>query len=504
MKKKFLTLAVVSALAVVMAACENNGVTIETTTNGRFSAIDEIVVNTTKADNFEEIADTTEEPTKEPVTTPEPTTETSTEAPTTEIPTTTPEPTTEAPTENIELINEPVELPANWNLEWADATMKHGSFSIPTESQSEKYNNESMVIINVPGRDNWYFCKWGASDILAVDAPDICKDAPAYEVSYDYAYGVYVNSEREKLAKDLLRKDSEGKKTEADIVTFEHDGKKGYYLVYDETEESRKFYVLQDIGFDVFVQITIDTKDVSTAPNELVEEYLLDLPLNLTVPTAFDIPAELAKLATYEERALLIGNNNRWKWFYNAYEDNELYPTSTGDLPELYFNAIKDINTGENYIWGANVGYYVTEKVFGEDYSYIEYKSITVEEFEAQYGPIDKYLKYTVEGIFEKKSYYEREEYIYNMLQLGEYSAKYESLKNEYVSIDEEANLKITYYVDVVKEIDTGKEYVWGVRRTEQTYKSVGLSSIKPSRPSTIEEFEAEYGSLEEILAKIK
>lgn len=63
------------------------------------------------------------------------------------------------------------------------------------------------------------------------------------------------------------------------------------------------------------------------------------------------------------------------------------------------------------------------------------------------------------------------------MLQLGEYSAKYESLKNE---------------------------YVWGVRRTEQTYKSVGLSSIKPSRPSTIEEFEANYGLLEEIIAKIK
>jgi len=478
----------VSALAVVMTACETNGVTIETTTNGRFSAIDEIVVNTTQPDNFEEIAGTTEAPTEEPVTTPEPTTEAPTEAPTTEIPTTTPEPTTEALTENIELINEPVELPANWNLEWADATMKHGSFSIPTESQIEMYNNESMVIINVPGRDNWYFCKWGASDILAVDAPDICKDAPAYEVSYDYAYGVYVNSEWEKLAKDLLRKDSEGKKTESDIVTFEHDGKKGYYLVYDETEESRRFYVLQDIGFDVFVQITIDTKDVSTASNELVEEYLLDLPLNITVPTAFDVPAELAKLATYEERSVLIGNNSRWNWFYNAYEDNELYPTSMGDFQELYFKAVKDINTGDNYIWGANVGY----------------KGMTAEEFEAQYGSISEYLKYTIEGIFEKKSYYEREDYIYNMLQLSEYSAKYEGLKNEYVSIDEEANLKITYYVDVVKEIESGKEYAWGVRRTEQTYKSVGLSSVKPSRPSTIEEFEANYGSLEEILAKIK
>ncbi len=504
MKKKILTLSVVAVLAFTMTACETNGVTIETTTNGRFSAIDEIVVNTTKSDNFEEIADTTEEPTEEPVTTPEPTTETPTEAPTTEIPTTTPEPTTEAPTENIELINEPVAPPAHWDLSWSDAVMKHGSFSIPTESQSEKYNNESMVIVNVPGRDNWYFCEWGATYVLEVDDPNICKDEAAHSVRYDYAYGMYVNSEWEKIAKDLLWKDSEGKKTEADIVTFEHDGKKGYYLVYDETEESRKFYVLQDIGFDVFAQITIDTKDVSTAPNELVEEYLLNLPLNITVPTAFDVPAELAKFATYEERALLIGNNNRWNWFYNAYEDNVLYPTSMGNLPELYFNALKDINTGENYIWGANVGYYVTEKVFGEDYSSIEYKCMTAEEFEAQYGSIDKFIKYTVEGIFEKKSYYEREDYIYNMLQLGEYSVKYESLKSEYVSIDEEANLKITYYVDVVKEIDTGNEYVWGVRRTEQTYKSVGLSSIKPSRPSTIEEFEAEYGSLEEILAKIK
>ena len=165
----------------------------------------------------------------------------------------------------------PVSVHEGWSEYYDDYIDKTGKFTMTYGSD----NKEIAVTLN--GKDNWFYNnQWSFGTYLAVRDDSISDDSPAAEILYTDS-NIKVNKKsNERALVYLLGADYMEDKTSADIVPIIVNDKQGYYLTIYESDWSREIVALQDVGFNTYVSIHIDTKDTSTETLKLVETYLLN------------------------------------------------------------------------------------------------------------------------------------------------------------------------------------------------------------------------------------
>ena len=138
------------------------------------------------------------------------------------------------------------------------------------------YYNGEEIQVTLNGQDNWYFDNSMETIAqLAVRDDSLVDDCPAYEVNYCNSWCTV--EEDIQGAKDyLIEYDYEEKYTYDDIVPLVVNERQCFCFVADETDSYRYMVILQDIGFDEYVEICISTYDVETDVLELAGKYMLN------------------------------------------------------------------------------------------------------------------------------------------------------------------------------------------------------------------------------------
>ncbi len=155
-----------------------------------------------------------------------------------------------------------------WGFWYNDYCEKTGMFPM-------NYNGEEIQV-NLSGQDNWYYDNSLETIAqLAVRDDSLVDDCPAYEVNYCNSWCTV--EEDIQGAKDyLIEYDYEEKYTCDDIVPFVVNERQCFCFVTDETDSYRYMVILQDIGFDEYVEICISTYDTETDVLELAGEFMLN------------------------------------------------------------------------------------------------------------------------------------------------------------------------------------------------------------------------------------
>ena len=142
------------------------------------------------------------------------------------------------------------------------------------------YYNGEEIQVTLNGQDNWYFDNSLETIAqLAVRDDSLADDCPAYEVNYSNSWCTV--DEDIQGAKDyLMEYDYEEKYTYDDIVPLVVNERQCFCFVADETESYRYMVILQDIGFDEYVEICISTYDVETDVLDLAGMFMLNFVYN--------------------------------------------------------------------------------------------------------------------------------------------------------------------------------------------------------------------------------
>ncbi len=138
------------------------------------------------------------------------------------------------------------------------------------------YYNGEEIKVSLNGQENWYFDN-SLSTIaqLAVRDDSVSDYGPAYEVSYSNSWCM-VDGDMQSAKDYLMEYDFEGTHTDDEIVPLVVNGKQCFCFVAYETEFYRSINILQDIGFDEYVEISISTDDVETDVLELAGKFMLN------------------------------------------------------------------------------------------------------------------------------------------------------------------------------------------------------------------------------------
>ncbi len=162
------------------------------------------------------------------------------------------------------------EMPEAWGGWYDEYNCKSGTFMMWDDDLND------TIPVTVYAKENWYFDnQYKYTLYLAVDDPAVSANSPAHEV--DYEDSDVAVEETEEAKEELLERDYEGTKTVEDVVSFVCDEKQCFYLESEGYEYIRRFFVLQDIGLDNYVEISILTSDLTTEPLTLIQKFLLDI-----------------------------------------------------------------------------------------------------------------------------------------------------------------------------------------------------------------------------------
>lgn len=132
------------------------------------------------------------------------------------------------------------------------------------------------IPVTLNSQDGWYFDnQWSFGTYLAVRDNNISTDSPAYEVLYEDS-GVQVNYDNfDRAIMHLLNEDWRELTVSDDVVPIVVNDRQAFYLVIDN-EYGREIVILQDVGFDTYVGISIETYDIETDILKIVEKFLLN------------------------------------------------------------------------------------------------------------------------------------------------------------------------------------------------------------------------------------
>jgi len=138
------------------------------------------------------------------------------------------------------------------------------------------YYNGEEIKVSLNGQENWYFDN-SLSTIaqLAVRDDSVSAYGPAYAVCYSHTWCT-VDGDMQSAKDFLMEYDFEGTHTDDEIVPLVVNGKQCFCFVAYETEFCRNINILQDIGFDEYVEISISTEDMETDALKLAEKFMLN------------------------------------------------------------------------------------------------------------------------------------------------------------------------------------------------------------------------------------
>lgn len=133
------------------------------------------------------------------------------------------------------------------------------------------------IPVTLNGQDGWYFDnQWSFGTYLAVRDDNISTGSPAYEVLYEDS-DVQVNYDNfDRAIMHLLNEDWNELTVSDDVVPIVVNDRQAFYLVIDDNEYGREIVILQDVGFDTYVGISIETYDIETDILKIVEKFLLN------------------------------------------------------------------------------------------------------------------------------------------------------------------------------------------------------------------------------------
>lgn len=162
------------------------------------------------------------------------------------------------------------ELPENWGGSFDSYKDKSGSFLMWSDELGDN------IPITLYENDNWYFDNQYTYTLYAVvDDPAVCDYAPAHQV--DYGDSGVSTEDPEAAMPMILERDFTESKTVEDIVPFVCGGKQCFYLDISIYDSVSTYVVLQDIGLESYVDISIISYDTESDPLTLIQKFLISI-----------------------------------------------------------------------------------------------------------------------------------------------------------------------------------------------------------------------------------
>lgn len=161
-------------------------------------------------------------------------------------------------------------MPESWGSSYDSYKDKSGSFLMWSDELGDN------IPITLYENDNWYFDNQYTYTLYAVvDDPAVCDYAPAHQV--DYGDSGVSTEDPEAAMPMILERDFTESKTVEDIVPFVCGGKQCFYLDISIYDSVSTYVVLQDIGLESYVDISIISYDTESDPLTLIQKFLISI-----------------------------------------------------------------------------------------------------------------------------------------------------------------------------------------------------------------------------------